>query len=427
MKRMSQQVYDLRKTYKPFLEQESFHKGYQNYWARLVSAGTGGGKTKCGLAEAYQWTIDYPGSWGILFEPTYGMLQRILLREAIPAYFGCSLESWPEVVDFNKTKLYVDWVNGSHWELMGLDEPERAEGVSVDWIWADEFRLVGGSGPSAKRKQETAWKVFIRRLRGSAYGRLNNYPTGLWITTTPDSPGSVTYQHFENPEKKVVSSHVYRWSIDANIHLTDQYITEVKRAHIPGTGLYNRFVLGLFATVSAGSYPYDSTIHETKDYLLKTRIKQMVYGVDWGWTNPCCLLAIALDYDSRAYISEEFYQSRVSLETIIQSAQDMETRWGKGIWVCGHEEPRSIQKFRDAGINAVANKSKRNEGILEMGGRFHKAGDDRPRIYVHKSCVNWISEVQSYNSDVKQGDHAMDATRYALTTDKTVQAGWAIG
>jgi hypothetical protein len=141
----------------------------------------------------------------------------------------------------------------------------------------------------------------------------------------------------------------------------------------------------------------------------------MVYGVDWGWSNPACILAIGLDGDDRAYVLEEFYQRRASLETIIKAAEELQERWGAGKFVCDRSEPRSIEEFRRAGLNAVPDGSKREEGVRELGGRFQAAGDGRPRIYVHRSCVNFISEVQVYDETKKEFDHAIDACRYGLT------------
>lgn len=413
----------IKPKYAPFPEQTAFHEDRYKRFARLVSAGTGGGKTACGLAESIYWTFECPGSHGLILYPTYGMLQRILLDETIPDMFGCNLEEIPAVKEFHKTKFMVEWYNGTTWHLLGLDEPERSEGSNVDWIWADEFRLVGGSGKAARAKQETAMKVCLRRLRGSSSGRLLLYPQGIWFTTTPDAPGSVTHENFEDPEKKLEDSQVYRWSIDANIYLPERWRQSVKRAHIPGSGLYNRFIEGLFAAVSAGSYAFDSTIHVFKTHPKLGVLREILYGVDWGWSNPCCILAIGMDGDDRAFILEEFYQSRASLETIIKTAEEMEGRWGRGRFYCGHEEPRSIDEFKKAGLDAVPNKTKRDAGIRAVGGRFVKVGDNRPRIQVHESCVNWISEVQVYDVKKKEYDHSMDATRYPLASYKGTSSG----
>ena len=199
-------------------KQQQFHDDRYEVFARLISAGTGGGKTEAGFHEAWSWTCENPDCVGYIFEPIYPMLNRILIP-LMEMRLGAPLEKCPFVAQFHRTENRIKWRNGATWWLVGLDDPEMAEGPNVDWIWADEFRLVGGSGPSARRKQETAWKVFIRRLRGSRPGN----ETGLWITTTPDAPGSVLYEKFEDPVKRSPNSKVYRWGIDENTFLSEEY------------------------------------------------------------------------------------------------------------------------------------------------------------------------------------------------------------
>lgn len=415
---MSQQTINLQYAPDANPEQHRFH--LSTAWARLISAGTGGGKTAAGLFEALRWSWEIaPGSTMVIMEPTYKMLRRILLKEAIPDMLGCPLEKHPFVEEFNKGEFFVQWVpmnghsRGTRWFMLGLDNPESAEGSNVDAIWIDEFRLIGGGGPASVGKQETVWKSAIRRLRGSQYGRLMGYDTGLWITTTPGSLESVTFTQFEDPLEKEPDSDVFRWSVDDNPFLSAKWKARLKAAHVPGTGIYRRFIEGYHAAVSLGSYAFDARIHVLEQNLPRTQISMVLYGVDFGWTNPTCILAIGFDGDFRAYILEEFYQSRCDLETIIKEAQELRKRWGPGTFWCDRSDPRSINEFVKAGLNARADESKRDSGIIEMGGRFIPQGG-RPRIYVHKSCVRWISEVQTYDSEVKQNDHAMDANRYVL-------------
>jgi len=414
--------------YKPFPQQRSFHADRYEVFARLVSAGTGGGKTYCGLVESMYWTIECPGSVGMVFEPTYRMLTTIILNQSIPDLMGMPIEACPLVKTFHRTEGRVDWKNGTRWYMMGLDEPERAEGPSIDWIWADEFRLVGGSGGVAQKKQETAWKVFMRRLRGSPVGRARGWPRGIWITTTPDFPGSVLYQRFEDPRDRVADAKIYRWGVDANVHLPQSWRDAIKSEHVEGTGLYQRFIQGLFAQLGAGIYAFDSTIHLIEQLPPKRWFfKRMIYGVDWGWSQASCIVALYVDRDNRVYVVDEFYQRRCSIERLVDEAKALQAKWGRGRFYCDPAEPRSIDAFRKAGLSVEKNVFKRDDGIHEMGGRFKVEPDGRPRIYVHPRCVNWIQEVQSYDSAVKENDHAMDATRYALSNLRVANPAWVFG
>ena len=44
--------------------------------------------------------------------------------------------------------------------------------------------------------------------------------------------------------------------------------------------------------------------------------------------------------------------------------------YGQGKIVCDRSAPGTIELIRQAGLNAVANESKREDAIRELGGRF---------------------------------------------------------
>ena len=380
-----------------------FHLGRYQVFARLISAATGGGKTLAGAFDAVMYAYQNPGSVSYWFEPNFKMVKRNL----IPALdhellLGKPFYSHPWVSNYNRTDSRIDWRNGSQSWLIGLDDPESAEGPNVDYIWGDEVRLLG--------KPDVAFDVWIRRLRGSIPGK---YHICLSCTTTPNEPGSVIFNHFEHPELKLENSKVYRWDIDANIYLTEEAKNRIKRAHTGG--MYDRFVLGRFAAVGEGTFSFDSTIHTFKS-IDKAVIKQVIYGVDFGWTNPSAIIAVGYDGDGRTYVLEEFYQARVHVETLIQEAKEMQQQWGSGIFYCDSSEPRTIEEMRLAGIDAVANKSKREEGFREVGGRLIKQADNRYRLMINESCVNLIFEMQVFQESKKENDHAVSALRYALAS-----------
>src|SRR5512136_2907256 len=99
----------LRPNYEPFIQQEQFHEDRYRIPFRLVSAATGGGKTKCGFAESLYWTLECPGSIGLIMYPTFRMLRNILLTQTIPETLGMELGNYPLVENFNKVDLTVDW------------------------------------------------------------------------------------------------------------------------------------------------------------------------------------------------------------------------------------------------------------------------------------------------------------------------------
>lgn len=127
---------------------------------------------------------------------------------------------------------------------------------------------------------------------------------------------------------------------------------------------------------------------------------------------------VIFDGDNRAFIAEEVYGSRMSEQELINECLALQEKWGQGTFWCDASRPDTIASLSREGLDARRNKSKREDGITELGGRFPDAGDGLRRIYISPSCVNLIEELQIYNVDRKEYDHAVDACRYALMGGK---------
>lgn len=389
--------------YVPHSKQQLFHNDRYTVPFRLISAGTGSGKTFCGVFEILSWLIENNGCVGYIFEPTFRMVRRILIP-TLQRFLGFPLESSPLIQEFRRTESHIVLHNGSHLWFGGLEDPEMSEGPNIDVVQVDEARLI--------RHFDVAWKVIQRRIRGSIP---NKYPTGAFITTTPPPliPEEPIYDFFENPKTKHPDSKVYRWSVfDNKKNLPSTYIDNIRRAHTGG--LAERFIYGRFAGAGEGSFEFDVTKHVLEPNQLPEKFIKIVYGVDFGWTNPCTIMVIGFDGDYRAYVLDEFYQSRVPVETMIDEAKRMRIEYGEGTFYCDPSEPRTIEQFCRAGLDAVGNKIKRDAGIRELGGRLKVAGDGKPRFFVCSRCVNLISELQIYDERVKENDHSIDGTRYGV-------------
>jgi hypothetical protein len=358
------------------------------------------------------------------------MIQRNIIP-VLNSILGDPFYRSPLIASYHRGDNLITWALGrtpdgrllhSRTWLGSLDEPERAEGQSLDYAYLDELRLV--------RYVALSLKVIQRRLRGSANTINLGYPIGAWITTTPDDPGSDLHGFTENPETRNPNCKVYRMTLfDNEENLPPGYIAEIERAHIGGE--YDRFVLGLFATVSSGILRFDYAVHVVHDFETSdgeiwlvdeqeepiqalSSLRSWSYGHDFGWTDPAVQLAIGWDGDHRCYVLDELYGSRLTEEALIENALEFEQLYGRGDWHCDPSEPRTIEKLSAAGLWAFGYKGKRDDGHRELGSRFQLQGDGRYRLYVHRRCVNLISELQTYNPDEKTRDHAVDGVRYGV-------------
>jgi phage terminase large subunit-like protein len=387
--------------YQPHEKQRIFHDDAYKVFYRLVSCGTGAGKTLCGLAEDLSWCLDNHGIVGYVFEPTYRMVERILIPTLeSDLLLGSPLEANSIVKRFNRANMKLELINGSVLWFGSLEDPERAEGPNVDFVHVDEARLI--------RHFDLAWQVITRRLRGSNTQR--PYPRGAWVTTTPDMPGSSLYNFFENPNTRDPEAKVYRWSIYDNPLLPKQFIAEIERSHKGALG--ERFIYGRFATVGSGSFQFDATVHLREAN--RDDLREIRYGIDFGWTNPTAVIVTGIDGDGRVYALDELYERQLTTERLIEGLTEFAKTYGTGKIVCDPSSPETIDTLRRVGFNVSGNKVKREDGLRELGSRFPMAGDGKPRIFVSEKCANLITELLEYQESVKENDHAVDALRYSL-------------
>jgi hypothetical protein len=110
-------------------------------------------------------------------------------------------------------------------------------------------------------------------------------------------------------------------------------------------------------------------------------------------------------------------------EEILQAAKEYIQTYGQGPFFCDPSEPQTIDFLVRGGVNASGGKNRRDDGIRDIGSRLQLSGD-RYRLYIHRRCVNLISEMMTYNPEVKQNDHAVDALRYGLSAKPVPEPGF---
>lgn len=136
---------------------------YRNF---VLLAGRRGGKTKVGGLAAVQ-KAQRPGTVGWVCAPTYPDLHDFVM----PAFFACLPEAW--IADWSAAFFTLTLRNGSRVAFRSLDDPERARGPGLDWVWIDEARKVS----------EAAWDTMLPALTdraGQAF--LTSTPNGMdWV------------------------------------------------------------------------------------------------------------------------------------------------------------------------------------------------------------------------------------------------------
>ena len=143
-------------------------------------------------------------------------------------------------------------------------------------------------------------------------------------------------------------------------------------------------------------------------------------GIDLGWVDKTAIIDTLYDKENkRIYVFNEFYKSGCQLSDISSAIGDMNLKKTK-IYV-DSAEPRSIQYFKNEGINAVA--CSKGKDSVKAGLMFLQDNE----IVVLPKCQNFITELEnfSYIKSKQTGEwtedtthewsHAIDACRYAYS------------
>lgn len=144
-------------------------------------------------------------------------------------------------------------------------------------------------------------------------------------------------------------------------------------------------------------------------------------GLDVGW-NTTAAGFYAIDRESDCiYRYSEHYRGQA--EPVIHA----EAIKARGAWipmVCDpaargrsqHDGIQLLQQYKDLGLDIEVAKNSVESGIYEVWQRLSTG-----RFKVFQSCTNWLYEYRLYRRDergriVKDKDHAMDETRYAIVS-----------
>jgi hypothetical protein len=160
-----------------------------------------------------------------------------------------------------------------------------------------------------------------------------------------------------------------------------------------------------------------------------SRCVTMFGSVDWGFTNPACLLVGGVDGDGRWFLVDVWYRRGQTREQVGFKAKQLNKQYNIRKWWSDHD-PEGIKHMREvteedraAGVDRGCDVDLAHKEV-EAGVQFTRTlfpvrHDGEPRIYVAAELEDWRREVDGYYfpEDAEEpegqfGDHAMDATRY---------------
>lgn len=329
-----------------------------------------------------------------------------------------------ETLEFNCLQLLEELTGGNF-----MHSPKS----NVGWLYGHEVRLLGANDEkaAAKIKGSTLAGAYIDELTEipeSFYkmtlSRLSVEGAILLATTNPESPNSYVYNDIVMND--LLDCKVTNFLLEDNIFLPPSYIENIKREY---TGVFfKRYILGEWAIAEGLVYPHFDNVVPTEP----RQYSRYVVSMDYGTMNPTAMILWGQKGLTWYAVNEYYYSGRESNNPLTDEQYYAELeRLCADVPKNGLEKTTMIIDPSAASFIATVYAHKRfkvrkaDNSVLDGIRRTASALSAR-KILFNDCCENTIAEFGLYAWDdravedtvIKDNDHAMDAVRYFVMTER---------
>jgi len=372
-----------------------------NHRFRVVNAGRRFGKSILAVEELLFVAVMRESNVAYC-APTYLQAREIawsMLKKRVQEF---------DVVDINETRLEMSIVNKlgsiSKITLKGWESIESMRGQAFDFLVLDEVAMYRGF--------KSGWEEVVRPTLTDKQGRV------LFISTPKGFNFWYDLYNLESTDPDFKSFHFTAYD--------NPYLLRAELAKIKLQLTEDRFAQEINAdfrkTEGLVYKEFNRALHVISEDIVFTPAK-VFGGVDFGFTNPAAIITIKKDSDARYWVTDEWYKTGKTDAEIADYVTAL--RWNE----C-YPDPESaggIEELRRRGVNVrdvIKGKDSIRNGISVVRELF-KAN----RLFIHASCTNLIWEMETYSypdkkdahneeeNPIKEGDHAVDSLRYALSME----------
>ena len=380
------------------------------------------------IPKFYPYLLDYAARWEVYMGSagsgkSYFIAQRIIVRcvnEPITVLvcrrYGSTLRNtcfdlFKEIlgkrkltpyVKIKETDFSIQFPNGSKIIMTGLDEETKLLSLNnISVIWIEE----------AFEVPQSIVDQLNLRMRGKARNQqiimsFNPISKSSWLykfceLTPPDSFRYLHSTYKDNPLLKA------------------EYIKSLDEMESRNPAKYRVYGRGEWAVDSEGLVITNWKTEAFDPMSLATTMEHRA-GMDLGWVDKSAIIDSLYDRENKTiYVFNEFYKSGCQLSELATAIKNMNLTKSK-IFVDA-AEPRSIQFFRQEGINAAPcskGKDSVKAGLMFLQDHL---------IVVHPKCKNFINELENFSyikskitgewtdDTTHEFSHAIDACRYAYS------------
>ena len=318
------------------------------------------------------------------------------------------LKKWKiyEYCKINLSTYTITLPNESVLLFRGLDDSEKIKSITdITDIWCEE-------ATELNLDEFTQLDLRLRALVDDSQ---------IWCSFNPVSKENWVYKKWFDKDAiyDKENTMILKTTYKDNKFLPDSYINALEEKIHSNPQYYKVYALGEFATLE-GLVLTNWRKEEFDAMELAALGYEHRAGMDLGWIDKSAIIDTLYDRDNKTiYVFNEFYKSGCQLSELASAIGDMNLKKTK-IYV-DSSEPRSIQYFKNEGINAEGcskGKDSVKAGLMFLQDHL---------IVVHPKCVNFITELEnfSYIKSKQTGEwtedtthewsHAIDACRYAYS------------
>lgn len=327
------------------------------------------------------------------------------IRNTCFSLFKDILSKWQltKFVRIRESDFNIKFPNGSEIIFIGLDEETKLLSLNgIGCIFIEE----------AFEVPKTIVEQLNLRLRGDTANKQ------IIMAFNPISKNHWLYDWCEvNPPSSFIYTHS---TYKDNPFLDEEYIAELEELYSRNPAKARIFCDGEWGVDSEGLVIQNWRTEEFDSMALAAQGLEHRVGMDLGWVDKSAIIDTLYDKKNHTiYVFNEFYKSGCQLSELASAIEKMNLKKSK-IYVDA-AEPRSIQYFKNEGINAVA--CSKGKDSVKAGLMFLQDN----LIIVHPRCKNFITELEnfSYIKSKQTGEwteqtthewsHAIDACRYGYS------------
>ena len=326
------------------------------------------------------------------------------IRNTCFSLFKDILNKWKltPYVKIRETDFNIKFPNGSEIIFTGLDEETKLLSLNnIGVIFIEEAFEV----PQA----------IVEQLNLRLRGKVKNQQ--IMMAFNPISKNSWLFDFCNNPPDSYLFTHS---TYKDNPFLTAEYVTSLEELYKRNPAKARVFCDGEWGVNPDGLVLTNWTTQDFNPLDLAAKGYEHRAGMDLGWVDKTAIIDSLYDRKNKTiYVFNEFYKSGCQLSELVDALKDMNLTKTK-VYVDA-AEPRSIEYFRNNGINATA--CAKGKDSVKAGLMFLQDN----RIVVHPSCRNFINELENFSyiqskltgewteDTTHEYSHAIDACRYGYS------------